>query len=739
MWRVQSFQSASAASAFDLNDASYYAYIEDSNRMQIMPTIKSVAITRGQFSPTIVGINREMDKTVVTIRIRAADWRTALKNLLAACPNDEAETGTLTVTDDDGAEWTIAARVSNLVRTKFEKTYELSLDVPDLIWRKIATVDTWNITASEQTTEINNTGNRKVRPVIKFKATNIKADGFLYRYWISVMNPNTDRGIATKGLELTDGGLDTRPWVKDPANYVQINNAGGITSSQTTIPYDTPTGDMPTYSMGYIDDGVNQEQICWTGRTGTTSGNLTGVTRGIGGTTPRAFADNVKIYLSYMQADGRDLRCYRNNLEQNLWVSAPNTAATRLWVVASEPAGIFLELGADIPAVGTITKIYLKTTTANHNALSLLPTSGVLRFNDEAFSFVDRDPIRFTVDIDARSINDTTAGAHAIDDVGYWVPNDYWLYSGNPFLSAQETDDTRKPILELATSDNVTRDYELFRDAAGLRSDSWTPDVVESSFSDVSKASQIYTGSHMDETVDPATVMGTLMRSIYYNGYWRFENGLVTWTIYEPTGIDQVVSWTYEKYRTGATFPAWVKLEKSKDGKIWEQVAVVTSPVSASSWGTPTTAGPYAVADGYFYLRVIMWGTQGAGQSGGVGYHSAFEVTALQYKTVNPLVPEIMARSGSSYEHKFEFINLTNDMYFKVQYTGQLGDEIEVDCEAKTFKTLSDGKQRRAAIFVPNTQADWMVIDPGNNTLEHIESGVIGLTATITHEDLLVE
>lgn len=733
MWRVKSY------GGFSLADASYSAHIEDADRLQIMPTIKAVALSRGQYPSTIVGLSREMDKTKVTIKIKAANWRTALKNLSAACPNDDKDQPLkpLIVLDENGDEWSIQARVVNLLRTKFDKIYELPLDVPDLIWRKAAVADVWEVTASEQTTVINNTGNRKVRPIIKFQATDIKADGFLYRHWIPVKNPNTDRGINNKGLELTDGGLDTRPWVKDPANYVQINLVGGINNSQTTIPYDTLTGAMPTYGMGYIDDGANQEQICWTDRTGTTSGNLTGITRGIGGTTPRAFANNVKIYLSYMQADGRDLRCYRNSLEQNLWVDAPNTTATRLWVVASEPAGIFLELGAAIPSSGTITEINLKPTVANRNALSLLPTSGVVRFGNEGFHFADRDPIRFTMDIDARSINDTSPAGHAIGDIGYWVPNDYWLYSGNPFLAAQETNDTRKPILELDSSDNVTRDYELFRDATGLRSDSWTPDVGESSFSDAAKASQFYTGSHMDETADPATVIGMLMRSIYKNGYWRYENGLITWTIYEPAGINRVVSWTYEKYRTGSNYPAWVKLEKSKDGKLWEQVAVITSPASAGSWGAPTTTGPHTIGAGYYYLRAIMWGVQNAGQSGGVGYHSAFEVTALKYETINPLEPEIMARHDNSYEHNFVFRNITNGMYFKIQFTDKLDGEIEVDCEAKTFKTLADNKEHRASIFISNTQADWMVFNPGNNTLKHIETSVTGLMVTITHEDQL--
>lgn len=739
MWRVQSYQSASAGAAFDLSDASYYAYIEDKDRLQLMPTIKAVAIARGKYPPTIVGKVREMDKTKITIRIRAADWRTALKNLSAACANDEDELGTLTVLDENGDAWTIQANVENILRTGFPRVYEMPLNVPDLIWRKVATEDVWNITASEQTTTIVNTGNRTIRPSFIFKPTSVKTDGFLYRHWLPIRNPNA-RGYNFKSVDLTDGGEDTRAWVKSTGNYVQINNGAGITNSQTTIPYDTLTGSMPTFGMGYIDDGSNVEQISWTGRTGTTSGNLTGVTREIGGTSKHAFADNVKIYLSYCKADMSDVRYYSaSGTEYNIWIDAPNTASTKIWIVASVPAGVSLTLGTAIGSGDTVTEINLRPTVANRLALNSLPKSGVLRINNEAFHFTDRDPIRWTMDIDAREVNGTTAANHAVNDAVYYISNDGFLYTGSPFLDAQETDDTREPIIDQTNSNNETRVFTSFGDADGLRADGWTPDVELSAHAAVYEASKFYGGNHTDETADPFTEMGMLMQSVYKNGAWKFETGRITWTLYEPGGIYQITEWIYETFKSGSTWPAYTKLEKSTNGVTWEQVVIPTPPTSAGTWGSPTTAGPYAAfSAGYYYLRVIMWGTQVAGQSGGVGLYSAFEVNSLKYTVDNPLVPEIMARQINSYEHNFRIVNQTTGEYFKVNFTDQLNGEIEVDCEAKTFITLADGKKHRAAIFVPNTQRDWMTLVSGNNTLKIFESGVTGLTATIVHEDQLV-
>jgi hypothetical protein len=100
--------------------------------------------------------------------------------------------------------------------------------------------------------------------------------------------------------------------VADNSNKCQLN--GGINSSVTTIAYDTVTGSIPSVGSGYIDS----EQIKWTGKTGTTSGNLTGVTRGIGGTSAASHADNAEIKLSYVLANGDDLRVFIDGKKQSL-------------------------------------------------------------------------------------------------------------------------------------------------------------------------------------------------------------------------------------------------------------------------------------------------------------------------------------------------------------------------------------------------------------------------------------
>jgi hypothetical protein len=733
MWRIVSENN------FSLKNGDYFAMLKEGDNPNILPNITPSIVTTGEADPIISGLKKEMGQLVATISIDARDKQTAYRNLIAVLDNETKQLHPLVIEDDvNGQQWYMNVRPFQATKAK-GWVVKVIYDVPSRMWRKANTGVSWSVTSSPATKSMSTSGNKKTLPKFRFKWTAVRADGFLWRKWVAVTNPNTDRGFSYYGLCLTHSDMDTRPWVKDTANYVQINNGAGITNVQTTIPYDTLTGDgtlIGTYGMGYIDDGVNQEQISWTGRTGTNSGNLTGVTRGIGGTTARAFADNVKIYLSRMKADGTDLRYYVDDLEQNIWIQNPNSATTRIWHVARQGMGIALELGTAVAGSGAISELNFKVTTANRTALSALPESGVVKIDNEAFHFTSRDPVRFSMVIDARNINDTSMGAHSVGASVIFIEHDCWLYCGNPNLTAQVTDDTRKPIVSQTTSDNTTRDYTEFGDSEGLRANAWKSSIEQTSYPR-DKASKVYTGNHLDETADPFTEMGMLMQSIYKNGTWRYEAGDIIWSVYEPAGIDRVVSWVYESYRS-SVWPQYAKLEKSKDGIVWEAVSVVTSPASAGSWGSPVTVGPYTMGTGYKYLRVRFYGTQNAGQTGGVGYYSALETNSLKYETVSPLTVSMGSWNTNSYEINGQMLNAATGHYFKLVGTIKLNEEIEVDCAAKTVKTLSDGKPHRSMLLVPNTQANWMEFQPGENPMVYSEGGVTGLTITTSYDDVLV-
>jgi len=730
MWRIIEENEVS------LKTASIMGMLKAGDNPNILPPVTASIVTTGEADPIISGIRMEMGQLIATYIIMGKNKQATFDSLVELWNNATKVLHPLFVEEDvSGAQWYINVRPSQAVKGK-GWTVKVYYDVPNVIWRKVRADTVWNVTSSPASQTMTMDGNKNELPIIQFTPTGVKADGFLWRKWLAITNPHTDHGFTYWGVCLTHADMDTRPWVKDTANYVKINNGSGITNSQTTIPYDTLTGDaalIGTYGMGYIDDGVNQEQIAWTNRTGTTSGNLTGVTRGVGGTTARSFADNVNIYLSRAQADGRDVRFYCDDHLQNIWITGFNTATSRIWYVAREPAGIVGTLGEDIASSGIVDEIAMEVSLDNKDMLESLPPSGVVMIDNEPFHYDDRDSVRFVISSDARALNDQPEAAHTAGADVVFLAHDYWIYSGNPNLAAQATNDARKPILTHSTSDNNTRDYTEFGEPTNLRANAWKGKVEQTSYPR-DEASIIYTGNHLDQTADPYTEMGMRMQSVFKSG-WRSEDGKITWMIYDPAGIDQVVEWVYEKYRTGTSWPAWVKLEKSKDGEIWVEVVSVSSPASASSWGTPITVGPYSLGTGYYYLRVILWGGQGGGASGGVGYISALETNSLKYETVSPLDVYMGEWNTNSYEFNGLMRNSATGHYFKLEGTIKQGETIEVDCAKKIVKTLSDNKHRRSMLKAPVSQNNWMEFQPGDNPLTYTETNVTGMEINIIAED----
>lgn len=97
-------------------------------------------------------------------------------------------------------------------------------------------------------------------------------------------------------MQVVDGGLTIggTEYLIFPTEggRARINKVGGITATDTTIPYDSPIGAaLPASGTVFIDN----EQITYTGNDGA---NLTGCTRGANGTTAAAHADDAPIFYS---------------------------------------------------------------------------------------------------------------------------------------------------------------------------------------------------------------------------------------------------------------------------------------------------------------------------------------------------------------------------------------------------------------------------------------------------------
>ena len=796
MWHIKSFNGIS------LNDATYFAFLADEDNPTILPTINATIIKRGAFAPEIAGLEREPDVLLATVRIKAADWRAAMKTLGTTFRNDETSLHPLIVIDSNGTEWTVQARAKALLRPKTGKDFKVLLDVPDRIWSKAATPVIMSITSSPANQAVTNAGNTKSAPKFTWKPTAQKNTGFLYRHWVPIRNA-TSLAFVDFGLDLAGGtvnasvsnqinqvggitaaattiaidtavggglptigigkvddeiiawlansgssltnvlrglggtaaathadnavitgyGLDTTGWVADATISNQINQGGGITDAATTIPIDTDVGGgLPNSGMGYVDT----EQIAWTGKSG---GQLTGVTRGIGGTAAATHADNAVIKLSYMLANGADLRFYLDGLETSLWLDGINTTLSHLWAVINLVPKIELALKTQIAATGDVTALEFALTTANREAFAKLPTSGMIQIGDEMFTYSSKTSMTLSVTVAERAAKDTSMALHAVGATCYWIEHDAWIYSGNPSLSA-ETDDTKKPMLDLGDSSNLLRVWYEFRESTGLRVNSFMMNVLRSS-NVAERGSRIYTGDHQDETADPATEAGMRMMATYRNGRWNPENGKIATSIYEPAGI-QAAAINAEKYRVGS-WPNLCRMEKSKDGVLYASQYAIATPSVASSWQS-IASGWQSFGTGYRHMRVLMEGVVNAGAS----YEADVELNDCAIALINPPVVSIGTRQTNSYEANFSVENAANGQSFQINFTGKLDGELVIDCKAKTIRYLVDGQYYRVALTKPTNQTPWMELEAGSNTLTYTEEGATGVTLTIEYDDMLV-
>ncbi len=727
MWNIVSYNS------FDLT-TDYQAGLPDEDNLDVLPIITAEYLQGSDQAPRLLRLKRSVDVINATIKIKAANKRLAYRTLVAAIRNDENSTHSLVVKDYNGDLWNVQARPVKLQRTAYTDTYKIVFEVPDKTWRKTATTITWNISSSPATQVVTNSGNRDTYPVIKVKPTSARGGGFLYRQWVPII------GVASildeYSFNLANTVVNTTGWVADASVSNQINQGGGINNSVTTIPIDTAVGGgLPSRGMGYMDT----EQISWTVNSGT---SLTGVTRGLGGTTAASHADNAVIKKSYVKADFSDLALFKDGAEQDMWVRSPNSANTKLWTVLRN-MGAAISLTVEAIATGALTTITFRSTSPNASALANLPVSGILLVDDtvnqEAFTYNGKNTLKYQVTVTKRADKDTSEHSFAAGTTAKWIPFDYWLYSGDPSRTAHVNDDTRAPMFDLDASTNGSWVYYQFWDKAGLRANRFKPSVVATSYanSDFNLQGTIYyPGNHGDLAADPATDAGLAMRSTYRNAKWNAENGDVRMYLTNPCGINNV-DWDAEIYIVGTSWPTTASLRKSKDGSTWTAQITSAKPTVTSTWQAYTPA-VQSLGSGYTSIEIRLTGSIMAGNTSGVGYQAILESDAIAFDVVTPPTVSIKTRNAAQYELN---MNLANDLSgdeFDVKFTLPTNTEVKIDCANKIFTYLVDGQSYRNALFKAEDQFDWMKFEPGNNTLTYTEANVAGVQVTIDYDHMLV-
>ncbi len=609
--------------------------------------------------------------------------------------------------------------------------YSVTLAVQEPFWRTVNSQSVeWLITASGQTQAVTPLGNKSARPVFSITPTLSKVGGYAYSKWLPWYN--TNENANHEPLELTNGGLDTAALIADNSNKCQVNQGGGINASVTTIPYDTVTGTVPDSGMIYC----GTEQMSYTGKTGTTSGNLTGVTRGVNGTTAAVHADNAVIYVSKMKANGDDLRVIVDGVEVDRWLSGINTSATKIWINQISQRGISLRLNTAIASSGDVTTLTVIGERAGYfppryyfsviDRLASLPSTFLFAIGTEIFVGSDANPLTYSFNVTRRATRNSTMAAHAVGDTINWIEHDIYLVYGNPNADAPDTDDTRKPILNLSSSTNTSWVYDEFAALSGPRSGSWQRSGERSGV----KLSETYGGSHGAQA-DPATEAGLALKAYPLSGVWTADTALLTWSVSHPAQITHVTA-TGGKYRYTTEWPT-VTMKDQRGIVLWTE----SSPAAAQTWASLDSHVSVAttLASGR-YPTTILFELSGT-ISGSANNSALVELQSVTLTLSSTGVMQFLSAfiAGNNFQLESKIENTTTGEYFSFNLPVELNKSLVIDCDQETV--TYEGTSLGVPLLFSSVRGPWLDLNAGSsNTLTFTDTGSTpGVTIDISWKD----
>jgi hypothetical protein len=555
----------------------------------------------------------------------------------------------------------------------------------------------WDVTSSgDQETVIVDTED-EVYPVLYITPKASKTSGFLYKSWV----PIVWKSDAATGYQTKLGEMDTAALV-ETATTTTLD--GAVLAGETTISL-TDASSFPTVGMAYITDAVNgDEQISWTGKSGN---DLTGCTRGLGGTGDVNHSDLDPIAVSKMLANGDDLRVYDVATEIDRWILDPDTATTDVWVVLDYEGAQNTTLDGAMLIGDTVTTLDAGTD------ISGFPNEGILLIDSEAFTYrgkndTDRQFLNVT-----RAVKGTSAAGHADEATVYWIQHDIWVFYGDQTLGAPSTDDTAMPIVELDTSSNDSWVYEEFGDNGLNRAGRWIFEVVSGSEEKVLQ----YTGNQ-GASANPWAELGINIPGDAL-GYAVDAEGRIY--LYCVCGITNA-NFTNGEYRSAGTIVnnalhEW-EVISSIDGITWTVEYTIPDPANTNwaAWNRDE-----ALASGSKYVALNLDRSSSANVEN--LFLEAADCTLTLDTTYTP--DATIGSEQNNYPLDCTIANTATGKSIRLQATLDVDDVLEVDTDAKTIINLTEGENLFGALTqIGGIRPAWLALLDGENVLTYTETGV---------------
>lgn len=564
------------------------------------------------------------------------------------------------------------------------------------------TETTWNVTATGGTALVNiNIGNVSAYPVIEVSPQVSRNAGFAHRQFILTYN-YTGLSAADYLIDVTDGGLNTTGLVADGTYYNTV--AGTVGINDTTIAVAGTA--FPVAGMGYY----GTEQIAWTGNTGGTL--LTGVTRGLAGTTAAGHSAGGTIFYSRIKADGSDIRVRFGTTEGNesdvpYYLSTTSLAAAtalKIWAVRSYAPRVSGRLATSI--TDSATSITLGTSIIG--AAGFNATGGTVLIESEKVTYTSYNSTTRTLSGCVRGALNSTAAAHAANVQVIQIPVAY-VYYGNPLAEAPTENLTYKPIFNLATSTNTSWVYESFR-ASNQKKYVWTAGVTKVSGDKTTVTYSV--DQDPTQQSDPAVEMGVAL---------MMRNALAKWTATFPFGFSAVTFTNIDRQYLPTNAGQIISYYQTITSK---KVTAITP--NASTWATENKTHTPSTPHRFLVFQLTNASVNNFPKLAAMNV--ATVTATLSNETTSSLygVPyvNLQAREDLEYEMDATITNNTTGKAIKIKTEIPFGETLQIDTLNKTVTALWNNRSRYPDFQTTAIRDEWLALVPGNNTLQYDESGV---------------
>jgi len=411
-----------------------------------------------------------------------------------------------------------------------------------------------------------------------------------------------------------------------------------------------------------------------------------------------------------MLASGDDLRVFVDGIEVTRHLVDMNSANTYIWFAANWQAAKSTTLSVDIAGAGSVDSIAVAS-------VSGWPSSGVVRIDNEVFTYEAIDTVgnRFTgVE---RAVWGTAAGAHTAAATVYWMQHEVVVVYGKATATAPTIPTGDIPVFSLAAADSSNtswkfaifgqKGYDATRPAAWGRWGNLTVAGYDAG---------TYSATELTLSATTYTVAGGWLSNI--------QHGSRGWYLYNPCGITNTAWADGKKFSSILTGFLAILQYYVRGDTYWTRQATLAAPALIDTWEawTQGAGAAWAAAD---QVAIIIRGQLAtyALQAVEVG-----TVTVTLNGSETPVTTIGSELGNYTLAATITNTSVTPNEAITVAFEMALNQALEVDTDERTVTYLLDASNQFQAVTLDSARRAWLRLVPGDNVLRFDDTGTDTLT-----------